>query len=74
MPAECNIGLKDFPDGILNDGKENPVKATSRIMPHSSWTCKMFPFKQILSVTLKAVTVKSGDTGEAFVRYPNSPS
>lgn len=27
MPAECNIGLKDFPDGILNDGKENPIKA-----------------------------------------------
>lgn len=27
MPAECNIGLKNFPDGILNDGKENLIQA-----------------------------------------------
>lgn len=27
IPTDCNIGLKDSPDGILNDGKENPIKA-----------------------------------------------
>lgn len=69
MPAEHNTGLKEFPDGILSDRKANPIKAITgdhvmfklEVQDVSSQT-------QILSVTLVAVTVKSGDTGEAFVK------
>lgn len=69
VPAECNIGLKDFPDGILSHRKENPIKVITgdhvifklEVQDVSSQT-------QILPATLKAVTVKSGDTGEAFVK------
>lgn len=75
MPAECSIGLKAFPDGILSDREENPIKAIMGDHVTSKLEVQDVSFQtQILSVTLKAVAVKSGDTGGAFVRYPNSSS
>lgn len=59
MPAECNIGLKDFPDGILSDRKENPLKAITGDRVTFQLEVQDVSFQaQILSVTLKAVTVK----------------
>lgn len=71
VPAECNIGLKDFPDGILSDRKENPIKVIMGDHVTFKLEVQDVSFQtQILPVTLKAVTVtvKSGDTGEAFVK------
>lgn len=69
MPAECSIGWKDFPDGILSVRKENPIKAI--VGDHVTFKLEVQDVSfqtQILSVTLKAVTVKLGDTGGAFLK------
>lgn len=39
MPTESNIGLKEFPDGILNYGKENPIRAI--VGDHVTFKLKM---------------------------------